>query len=276
MKLRAKAYLRIAAEEWRKKYNYVGPFIEGLAEVKLGDKMGYDGKYGFVNEQGEEVVKPKYDYVWNFFEGLASVELDYKYGYVDKKGNEVVPPKYDWAEHFDEGLAEVRLGDKTGWVTREGKELLLTEDQHIQIQNLIELEKITEEDLINWINERAGDKMKLRAKAYLRIAAEDWRKRYDWAAGTFHDGLAEVTINRKSGLVDETGKEVVPPIYDSIGGFEYGLAEVRLDGKYGFIDKTGEVVIPTKYSRVDRFNNGLAKVELGDKKGWVTKEVKNY
>jgi hypothetical protein len=38
--------------------------------------------------------------------------------------------------------------------------------------------------------------MKLKATAYLRIAAEDWRKKYD-KVFNFRDGLAEVSLNGK-------------------------------------------------------------------------------
>jgi hypothetical protein len=193
------------ANDWKSKYDYVGPFKEGLARVNVGGtyeaseededlgRIGYGlgpegGQWGFVDETGKIVIELKYDYVRNFSKGLAKVRLNRKRGFVDKEGNEVIELKYDWARNFSEGLAGVKLGDKMGYidktgkivielkydyvddfekglavvklgdkkglVTREGKELLLTEDKHIQIKNLIELEKITEEDLINWINEQ--------------------------------------------------------------------------------------------------------------------------
>ena len=46
--------------------------------------------------------------------------------------------------------------------------------------------------------------MKLKARAYL--AAEEWRKKYDLVFN-FHDGLAEVYLNRRLGYVDTTGNE---------------------------------------------------------------------
>ncbi|MDR2409638.1 MAG: WG repeat-containing protein [Bacteroidales bacterium] len=47
----------------------------------------------------------KYDYVGDFSEGLAYVELNGKYGYIDKTGTEVIPLKYDDAWGFSEGLS---------------------------------------------------------------------------------------------------------------------------------------------------------------------------
>ena len=115
--------------------------------------------------------------------------------------------------------------------------------------------------------------MKLRAKAYLRIAAEDWWEKYD-IVDDFEEDLTRVRslLNGKWGLVNKTGKEVVEPKYDAIGPFSQGLAKVQLDDKWGFIDKQGEEVIPLKYDEVGEFRNGLAPVELDGKYGYINKK----
>ncbi len=48
----------------------------------------------------------------------------------------------------------------------------------------------------------------------------------------------------KYGLVDISGREVVPCNYDDISGFSEGLAVVSFEGKDGFIDTAGRIVIP--------------------------------
>jgi hypothetical protein len=53
-----------------------------LASVKL------NGKYGFIDKTGQEIIPLKYDEAWSFHEGLGGVKLDGKSGYVDKRGNE--------------------------------------------------------------------------------------------------------------------------------------------------------------------------------------------
>ena len=57
LRLTAKISNKTAAEDWRKKYDEVGKFSEGLASVLLGD---YDnGKWGFVNRQGKVIRSTK-------------------------------------------------------------------------------------------------------------------------------------------------------------------------------------------------------------------------
>jgi hypothetical protein len=70
--------------DWRDKYDdvWVWGFREGFVKVTL------DGKWGFVDKTGKEVIPLKYDWVIDFYDGLAEVELDSKWGFIDKKGNE--------------------------------------------------------------------------------------------------------------------------------------------------------------------------------------------
>ena len=69
------------------------------------------------------IEKPgKYDDAWSFFEGFAKVELDGKYGFVNKQGEEVVPCKYDDVGFFSGGFAKVHLDGKWGKVNTRGEE----------------------------------------------------------------------------------------------------------------------------------------------------------
>ena len=63
-------------------YDEVEDFRNGFAAVKR------NGKWGFVNEKGEEMIPCNYDYVNDFEEGFARVEIDGKWGFVNKQGEE--------------------------------------------------------------------------------------------------------------------------------------------------------------------------------------------
>ena len=99
----------------------MGSFREGLAPVELFGL--YDnGKWGFIDKEGKEVIPIKYDWVENFSEGLAPVKLlNGKWGYIDKEGKVVIPIKYDDAWPFREGLALVKLNGKWSYIDKEGK-----------------------------------------------------------------------------------------------------------------------------------------------------------
>ena len=102
-----------------KKYDWKGEYYQGLASVSL------NGKYGFIDKTGKEVIPIKYDdAAESFSEGLAEVKLNDKWGFIDKTGKEVIPIKYDNAYSFSEGLAKVKLNDKWGFIDKTGKEVI--------------------------------------------------------------------------------------------------------------------------------------------------------
>ncbi|MDR1120865.1 MAG: WG repeat-containing protein [Dysgonamonadaceae bacterium] len=96
-----------------------------------------DGKYGYIDDEGKEVVPFQYDDAWRFSEGLASVELDGKYGFIDKTGKVVIPIIYEMVGNFIGGKARVERmrkyigGDRGGVVCQYNhinkKEILLGE-----------------------------------------------------------------------------------------------------------------------------------------------------
>jgi len=89
----------------------------------------------------------------------------------------------------------------------------------------------------------------------------------------FSEGLAVATINFKYGFINESGKPVIPLVYDYALKFEGGLACVSKDKKYGFIDKTGMEVIPPIYDETGfYFYEECIKMRLKGKWGLLDKK----
>lgn len=68
----------------------------------------------------------KYDRLSLFSEGYAAVCKNGKWGYIDKTGREVIPCQYDWANPFHEGLASVRFSydSSYGFIDTTGREVI--------------------------------------------------------------------------------------------------------------------------------------------------------
>lgn len=103
--------------------NTKGKAIGELAfdQAKAFTKEGYaavcmDGKWGFVDEDGELVLPCQYDDAQSFQNGFAAVCMDGKWGYIDEQGTVVIQPEFLACSHIsDEGTAAVWLkegGDK--------------------------------------------------------------------------------------------------------------------------------------------------------------------
>ena len=107
------------------KYYQAEAFSEGLAPVKLRE----NGRWGFIDKSGKQVIAFKYEYAWPFSDGLAAVVVNNKVGYIDRTGKLVIRPKYKVPEvvdgmpgAFSRGLAYVELEDASGYIGRDGTE----------------------------------------------------------------------------------------------------------------------------------------------------------
>lgn len=238
-------------ERYFKKYDYVWNFNDGLAAVRL------NGKAGFIDKSGKEVIPIKYDLAGKFEDELAIVRLNYKYSLIDKSGKEIAPLKYDYIDSFHDGLAFVTLNDKFGYIDRFGEEIT-----PIKYDNTA----------ISGFNEGLAP-IKLNGKwGFIdKSGREITPIKYDQASD-FSEGLALVKLNGRSGYIDKSGKETIPLKYNYANNFSEGLARIKLNGKEGFIDKYGQEVILTKYDWAGNFSEGLAQVGLNDKYGFIDKK----
>ena len=70
---------------------------------------------------------------------------------------------------------------------------------------------------------------------------KSWREEYDYSAGNFYEGRAQVRLGKKWGHVDGSGTVTTPVVYHSVGDFYGGRAYVRLGKRWGYVDKSGAV-----------------------------------
>ena len=94
---------------------------------------------------------------------------------------------------------------------------------------------------------------------------------YDLQPSYNHYGFADIRLNDRWGLMDATGKIVVPCKYNMlVDAFnEYGLAQVSNVNGIGYVDSTGEEVIKCKYQSVGEFREGLLDARYNDKWGYI-------
>ncbi len=238
-------YINKKGEEYERNYVDASDFNEGIAfgvksgeyptllnskleEVKVLEKVDIllscaeeficfkntKGKWGFLNKEGEIVIKPTYDGAASFSEGLALIKIrkidtvrgkrkeKELYGFIDKEGNEVIKPtsKLSNVRSFSEGLAAYSDGYEWGW---------------------------------GYIDQ--SGKKAIRAK-------KEWE-----AVGDFKNGVATVQINGLWGLMNKKGKIILSAKFEDPLTFRNGLAPVEKDDKIGFINKKGKWVIEPDY-----------------------------
>ena len=254
--------IKLLASKINKKYDCLYSFHEGLAHVKL------DGKWGFIDTNGKEIIPCKYDGVESFHEGLAYVTLNGKYGFIDTKGKEVIPCRYDDAYSYSEGLASVGFNGKWGYIDTKGKEVIPCKYDWGGIFHE-GLAFVAIKGGLNLFKCFFGSKFGVINTKGELIVPGKWK-----GISSFSMGLARVELNQKWGFIDTKGKEIIPYKYDYADEFFEGLAVVRLNGKWGFIDTKGKEVIPCKYDWAYSFSECLARVELNGKWGFIDRKGK--
>jgi hypothetical protein len=90
------------------------------------------GKVGYINKDGEIVIKPQFDSGTFFHEGLARIKIGDKWGYIDKAGEIAISPQFKshksryndlktYPGVFSEGLASVGATGKMGYIDKTGR-----------------------------------------------------------------------------------------------------------------------------------------------------------
>ena len=237
------------------RYSSVGYFHEGYARAEK------NGKYGFVDKNGNEIIPPKYEWVGQFKEGVARVFTNDKAGYVEKKGKTVIPEKYDDAWEFSQGFAKVMVLKKAegktvqhfGFVNKKGVEVVpaIYEDAQSFYEGLAAVRKDKKWGYIN-------------TKGQVLIPFQ-YKE-----AQSFYDGFAQV--NDEEGepyFISKAGDR-----YDNFRHYVDGAAAVMRKGKWGFIDEAGKLIINFRYDEVRDFKKGYVQVRIGEKRFYINKEGK--
>jgi hypothetical protein len=102
------------AQKWEKNYDFVDDCICGMSKVKK------EGKIGYVNKDGKELIKLQYDDGLAFNEGYVAVKKGAKWLYFDSTGKAVTEAIFDDAISFNNGLAAVSKGNLYGFINTAG------------------------------------------------------------------------------------------------------------------------------------------------------------
>jgi hypothetical protein len=92
-------------------------------------------------------------------------------------------------------------------------------------------------------------------------------------AEDFINGKSVIKLNNKWGVINSKGKYIIPVIYDELIPLSDNLIKIKLNNKYGFIDSLGNKITPINYSLISDFNGGFAQVAVNDTTTGIDEEV---
>ena len=227
-------------------YDNIKKFKEGLAAVCI------DGKWGFINKKGEYITTPQYFDVSNYSEGLAAVSYSKHKtaGYIDKKGNMVISFKDNNLEpkEFNEGLAPVINNNEKScsYINKKGK--IIIDNQKIYPNNIycgnfqnelnvFYIDDNPKEITTGFINKRGKIKYAMTFSVPENISEDEFS-----VFENFSSNMAQITIDYRTGYINNKFKMVIPPIYEFARDYNGDLAYVKFEGKEGYINKKGQWV----------------------------------
>ena len=89
------------------------------------------GKYGYINEDGEQVIPLMYDEVTLFSGQFAAVKMENKWGAIDRANGKIIDFKYQEMRAFNGKNTVVRKGKKWGIINIKEKTILPIKYKHI-------------------------------------------------------------------------------------------------------------------------------------------------
>jgi len=194
-------------------YTHVYQFKDGLARVNRGARY-YDmsdaetysfwsgGKYGYINEQGEEVIPIQFEGARDFSEGYAAVNLgDNSWCFIGKTGKRISGFYEDAGKDsylqdgFKDGLALVFNRRKWGCVD----------------YNMREIIDLVYDDI-------------------------------EFLSNCEFNSFLKARIGEKWGIITRNGYEITDFIYDQIYYVEEYLFIAQKNGKYGVLNEQGKIL----------------------------------
>lgn len=167
--------------------------------------LGVQEEYGLVNKTGKFIVPLNTYHLISttFDDDIFIVSNNDKWGFIDATGKEIIPLIYDYASSFKDGFGVVSFNGNFGMIDRNNNTVIPFEFCDIEVlsNQLIAVQK---------------------------------------------------TKEGKYALMNNKGKPLGDFSYDFIHSLYYGdTFSVKRNGLYGIIDNTGKIIIPINYEAID-------------------------
>jgi hypothetical protein len=231
-----------------------------------------DGKTGYIDQWGKEVIPAIYDTCGrrdtcacsDYFSKneYGIIKKGKLYGAINAKGKVIIEPQYDFLEPGFKNYFRARAGAKWTLIDNRNRPVF---PFMFDKEYFISFDTVTSGQSGNdwYLLYPLTGKMKKTEYQYI---------------SPFFGGLAEIELNGKRGFIDSSGTLRIPNRFEEVGIFIQGLTNVKLNGKWGFIDTAGHFVIPPQFEDTWGFdlsyNEEYAIITVDHKKGLINRNGK--
>lgn len=266
-------------------YDFAGEFNNGYAVV------GKDEKFGLIRKNGVTIVKLEYDQLIPAGNGLYRANLANKWGIINGMGEVVVPISYTWIADFSEGKALLVKNGKCGFISMDGK--IIIPLNFIYSENLLNTGFFKNNYVLlkqknkSLLLDSTGTKLLSTGYEDVGMISEGLipvRKNKKWGyssisgkliipckfqeASPFENGLAKIVIKNQVGIIDTTGKSIIPPIFEDIQ-IKPNCFITKEHGLYGLQSLAGVMLLPRDYDKINLLTQKTAEAIKGENKTYI-------
>ncbi|TPG32611.1 WG repeat-containing protein [Flavobacterium pectinovorum] len=229
-------------------------------------------KYGYIDIHENIVIPFEYDALGIFSEELAFAKKNNKYGYINRNGEIIIPTQFDNESYFQKtGLALVKKRNLQGFINKKGKEIIpiIYQNAHnTTFDSLVILCKNQKWAFYDSFGKQKTDFI------YDEIALTDINLKGIEGDTFWKNGLILVRKNDQTGYLDKNLKEAIPfGKYDSGEKFNQNrIAIISKNHKYGIINEFGKEILKPEYDTLEHPEEDYHESEIfeGKNKNYIT------
>ena len=232
-------------------YTFATDFQNGRAIVEK------NGKSGVINRVGKYILPLEFSELGSYSHGLIYGLKDSFYYYYDLKGKQLSSLGFDNVFPFENGKAKVVYKGKQGVIDTLIQ--FLVEPKHNQVYYYSDTLLVYCDSVLFGIKALNGTILV--------------NPTYEFISPLV-DGRSIFILNNKIGYLNEVGSKVIKNIYEVVPNyskvchFSNGYAKVSLKGKLGIIDKTGKYILPPEFNGLGEVGSIIA-FDRGKKWGFM-------
>lgn len=241
------------------KYSTVGAYTQS----NFVSVVNKDGEAYFIDKEGSKVIALDKDITRAGLlvgDVIAVQKSDGTYVYINQSGEEIIKPAegtvYEYASTMNNGVAAVKTNNVWMLIDSTGKQLVKKTYTDIKLD---EKEIVFRNDRL-FVQDTDGLYIMIDCDG-----KQIGKHRFEDARLFSSESYAAVKINGKWAFIDKNGELISDKTYDDARSFSNGLAAVCINGKWGFVDENEKLRIDAIFDGASDFNEkGSCFVKNGD------------
>lgn len=225
--------------------HYEGQWYRGIHYNYQFAQTKKKGKYGLIDLQGKVISEPRFQALEIINKDIIGFKENNKWGWLDATDGKIIQtPIYDEVgkTYLFENMIQIHLNGKQGIAQKSGK--VVVPPRYERLSNIfLKNKKYTaffQNNAYGLIDSLGTVVIPATYKSLISVRGSDFLK------------IEERSLQ---GLIDTTGEEVTPPLYDKINDFVRGNATVEKAGRKGLIGKKGQLLLSPEYDEIEFKNS---------------------